>query len=60
LVQGFFYRQRKTKRISGRISKTGASRPIYYDPNAHPDFRGSTIREIYVFSNDSIDFEKKG
>ena len=32
---------------------------VYYDPNAHPDFRGAAIREVYIFSNDSIDFEKK-
>lgn len=32
---------------------------IYYDPNVHPDFRGTAIREIYIFSNDPIDFEKK-
>lgn len=32
---------------------------VYYDPNFHKDFRGSAIREISVFSNDPIDFEKK-
>ncbi len=32
---------------------------VYYDPDTHGDFRGSAIREIYVFSNDPIDFEKK-
>lgn len=32
---------------------------VYYDPNVHPDFRGYAIREISVFSNDPIDFEKK-
>ena len=32
---------------------------VYYDPNVHKDFRGSAIREISVFSNDPIDFEKK-
>lgn len=32
---------------------------VYYDPNVHPDFRGFAIREIYVYSNDPIDFEKK-
>jgi hypothetical protein len=32
---------------------------VYYDPNMHKDFRGTAIREIYVFSNDPIDFEKK-
>lgn len=32
---------------------------VYYDPNVHPDFRGDATREISVFSNDPIDFEKK-
>ncbi|HDL74940.1 MAG TPA: DUF1573 domain-containing protein [bacterium] len=32
---------------------------VYYNPNMHKDFRGTAIREIYVFSNDSIDFKKK-
>ena len=32
---------------------------VYYDPSVHPDFRGYAIREISVFSNDPIDFEKK-
>lgn len=32
---------------------------ILYDPDVHKDFRGPAIREIYVFSNDPIDFEKK-
>lgn len=32
---------------------------VYYDPNIHKDFRGFAIREIYVSSNDPIDFEKK-
>lgn len=32
---------------------------VYYNPNTHKDFRGGAIREIYVFSNDPIDFEKK-
>lgn len=32
---------------------------VYYDPNIHADFRGYAIREISVFSNDPIDFEKK-
>lgn len=31
---------------------------VYYDPNAHEDFRGVAIRTISVFSNDPIDFEK--
>jgi len=32
---------------------------VYYDPSVHLDFRGYAIREIYIFSNDPIDFEKK-
>lgn len=32
---------------------------VYYDPTVHPDFRGPATREIYVFSNDPVDFEKK-
>jgi len=32
---------------------------IYYDPDVHKDFRGFAIREIYIFSNDPVDFEKK-
>lgn len=32
---------------------------VYYDPNVHKDFRGAATREIYIFSNDPIDSEKK-
>lgn len=32
---------------------------VYYDPSVHLDFRGPATREISVFSNDPIDFEKK-
>lgn len=32
---------------------------IMYNPDVHEDFRGAAIREISVFSNDPIDFEKK-
>lgn len=32
---------------------------VYYDPNVHIDFRGEATREIYIFSNDPVDFEKK-
>ena len=32
---------------------------VYYDPDTHKDFRGTAIREISIFSNDPIDFEKK-
>ncbi len=32
---------------------------VYYDPNVHKDFRGPATREVYVYSNDPVDFEKK-
>lgn len=32
---------------------------VYYDPDVHKDFRGVATREVYVFSNDPIEFEKK-
>ncbi|MDP3995768.1 MAG: DUF1573 domain-containing protein, partial [bacterium] len=32
---------------------------VYYDPDVHEDFRGPAIRTISIFSNDSLDFEKK-
>ena len=32
---------------------------VYYDPSVHLDFRGFAIREITIYSNDPIDFEKK-
>lgn len=32
---------------------------VYYDPYTHQDFRGFAIREIYVYSNDPIDWQKK-
>ncbi len=32
---------------------------IYYDPTIHSDLRGAVTREINIFSNDPIDFEKK-
>ena len=31
---------------------------VYYDPNVHKEFRGSATREVTVFSNDPVDFEK--
>lgn len=31
---------------------------VVYDPDVHRDFRGPATREIYVYSNDPIDFEK--
>lgn len=40
-------------------SKGKAQLKVYYDPDVHPDFRGTAIREIYVFSNDPINFESK-
>ena len=32
---------------------------VYYDPDVHKDFRGPATREVSIFSNDPIDFEKK-
>lgn len=32
---------------------------VMYDPDVHKDFRGTATREIYIFSNDPINFEKK-
>ncbi|MFQ6049607.1 MAG: DUF1573 domain-containing protein [Candidatus Paceibacterales bacterium] len=32
---------------------------VMYNPDVHKDFRGAAIREISVFSNDPIDFEKR-
>ena len=32
---------------------------VYYDPNVHKKFRGPAVREVSVFSNDPVDFEKK-
>ena len=32
---------------------------VMYDPDVHQEFRGTAIREVSVFSNDPIDFEKK-
>lgn len=32
---------------------------VMYDLAVHQDFRGFAIREIFVYSNDPIDFEKK-
>lgn len=31
---------------------------VYYDPNVHPEFRGAATREVTVFSNDPVNFEK--
>lgn len=32
---------------------------VMYDPSVHKDFRGEAIREIFVHSDDPIDFEKR-
>lgn len=40
-------------------AEKNAQLKVYYDPDVHKDFRGAAIREISVFSNDPIDFEKK-
>jgi len=37
----------------------GAQLKVYYDPSVHQDFRGPATREIFVFSNDPINFEEK-
>ncbi len=31
---------------------------VYYDPDVHPDFRGTATREVTIFTNDPVDFEK--
>lgn len=31
---------------------------VYYDPNVHKDLIGPVTREIYIYSNDPLDFEK--
>ena len=36
-----------------------ANLKAYYNPSIHKDFRGTAIREIYIFSNDPINFETK-
>lgn len=40
-------------------SGESAQLKVYYDPDVHKDFRGPAIREIYIYSNDPIDFEKE-
>lgn len=32
---------------------------VMYNPKVHKDFQGPAVREIYVYSNDPIDFQKK-
>ena len=32
---------------------------VYYNPNVHADFRGTAVREVYVFSNDPLSFKTK-
>jgi len=32
---------------------------VMYDPDVHGEFRGFVIREVYIYSNDPVDFEKK-
>lgn len=32
---------------------------VYYDPSVHQDFRGTATRTVSIFSNDSVEFEKK-
>ena len=40
-------------------SSEKAQLKVYYNPNVHKNFRGAAVREIYVFSNDPINFETK-
>lgn len=40
-------------------AKEAAQLKVYYDPDVHPDFRGAAIREISVYSDDPVDFQKK-
>lgn len=30
---------------------------VYYNPAVHPDFRGLAVREIYIYSDDPINFQ---
>lgn len=32
---------------------------VYYDPDVHPDFRGTATRTVSIYSDDPIDFQKK-
>lgn len=32
---------------------------VYYDPDVHKDFRGAATREVYIYSNDPINFETR-
>lgn len=57
-MPGHGYENPEWKRISIPSGET-AQLKVTYDPDVHQDFRGPAIREIYVFSNDPIDFEKK-
>ena len=40
-------------------SGASAQLKVYYDPNMHPEFRGTATRTIAIFSNDPIDFQKE-
>lgn len=40
------------------VGKT-AKVKVMYDPDIHKDFRGPATREISIYSNDPVDFEKK-
>lgn len=57
-MAGHGYENPTDWKISIRPGET-AQLKVMYDPDVHKDFRGSAIREIYVFSNDPIDFQKK-
>ena len=57
-MPGHGYENPEWEGVSIPPGKT-AQLKVMYDPNVHPDFRGFAIREISVYSNDPIDFEKK-
>jgi len=48
----------KNWRVTIPAGKT-AQLKVYYDPNVHKKLRGAVIREIHIFSNDPVNFEKK-
>lgn len=57
-MPGHGYENPDWEGVSIPVGET-AQLKVMYDPDIHKDFRGPAIREILVFSNDSVDFEKK-
>lgn len=50
----------KIKDWTARIESGGTVRlRVYYDPSVHPNFEGSVIRTISVFSNDPVNTEAR-